>query len=46
MTRLEPAQFDEIDRAAAALIDAAVAAAKAAPKPAAAQLLTDVYVTY
>ena len=43
---LEPAQFDEIDRAAAALIDAAVAAAKAAPKPAAAQLLTDVYVTY
>ncbi len=43
---LEPAQFDEIDHAAVALIDEAVAAAKASPQPAADKLLTDVYVAY
>ena len=43
---LEPAQFDEIDRAAVALIDESVAAAKSAPQPAADELLTDVYVAY
>ena len=43
---LEHAQLDAIDSDINDLIDAAVAAAMAAPVPAADQLLTDVYVTY
>ena len=39
-------QLDTIDAEVAALIDRSVAEAKAAPKPAAAELLTDVYVSY
>jgi pyruvate dehydrogenase E1 component alpha subunit len=43
---LEPAQLDEITAEAAALIDTAVSEAEAAPPPTAADLLTDVYVSY
>lgn len=43
---LEPAQLDAIDAEVAALIDRAVAMAKAAPFPSAADLTTDVYVKY
>jgi pyruvate dehydrogenase E1 component alpha subunit len=43
---VESAEFDRIDREVAALIDEAVVKAKAAAKPAAADLLTDVYVSY
>jgi pyruvate dehydrogenase E1 component alpha subunit len=43
---LEASQLDEIDAEVAALIDAAVAEAEAAPAPAAAELLTDVYISY
>jgi len=44
--QLTESQLDEIDREVAALVDEAVAEAKAAPKPTAADLLTDVYVSY
>jgi pyruvate dehydrogenase E1 component alpha subunit len=44
--RLTPAQLDQVDAQVHALIDEAVAEAKAAPKPTAADLLTDVYITY
>jgi len=40
-----PTKLDTIDAEVAALIDRSVAEAKAAPKPAAAELLTDVYVS-
>ncbi|TCO81373.1 pyruvate dehydrogenase E1 component alpha subunit [Plasticicumulans lactativorans] len=43
---LDLAELEAIDRDVAAQIDAAVVAAKAAPKPTAADLLTDVYVEY
>ncbi len=43
---LEGGQLDAIDGAVAGEIDGAVAQAKAAPMPPAAQLLTDVYVSY
>jgi acetoin:2,6-dichlorophenolindophenol oxidoreductase subunit alpha len=43
---LSPAEMEEIDRAAARLIEEAVAEAKQAPLPGAKDLLTDVYVTY
>ena len=43
---LEPAQLDAIDAEAGALVAAAVAEAEVAPKPEAADLLTDVYVSY
>jgi TPP-dependent pyruvate/acetoin dehydrogenase alpha subunit len=43
---LEASQLDEIDAEVAALIDAAVAEAEAAPAPAVADLLTDVYISY
>jgi len=43
---LEAGQLDEIDAEVSALIDAAVAEAEAAPAPAAAELLTDVYISY
>ena len=40
------AELDRVDREVSAQIDAAVTRAKAAPKPEAADLLTDVYVSY
>jgi TPP-dependent pyruvate/acetoin dehydrogenase alpha subunit len=43
---LGPAELETIDREVIALIDDSVAKAKAAAKPAAADLLTDVYVSY
>ena len=43
---LTRAELDAIDKAVLALIDGAVAKAKAAPKPAAKELLTDVYMSY
>ena len=43
---LEGAELDAIDRDALAQIDGAVSKAKTAPPPTAADLLTDVYVTY
>ena len=43
---LEPAQLDEIDKEAGRIIDQALAAAKAAPPPTEADLLTDVYASY
>ncbi len=43
---LEGAELDAIDREALAQIDGAVTKAKTAPPPTAADLLTDVYVTY
>jgi pyruvate dehydrogenase E1 component alpha subunit len=43
---LTDAQLDQIDSEVAAAIDAAVVAAKAAPKPGPDDLLTDVYVSY
>ena len=39
-------QLDQVDREVATAIDAAVEAAKAAPKPGPDDLLTDVYVSY
>jgi acetoin:2,6-dichlorophenolindophenol oxidoreductase subunit alpha len=39
-------QLDQVDQEVATAIDASVAAAKAAPKPGADDLLTDVYVSY
>lgn len=44
--RVKPGEFDRIDRELLALIDDAVAKAKGAPKPAAADLVSDVYVAY
>jgi TPP-dependent pyruvate/acetoin dehydrogenase alpha subunit len=44
--QLTDAQLDQIDTEVAAAVDAAVVAAKAAPKPGADDLLTDVYVSY
>ncbi|MCE3550215.1 thiamine pyrophosphate-dependent dehydrogenase E1 component subunit alpha [Pseudonocardia sp. RS11V-5] len=44
--QLDAAQLDRIDADVAALIEEAVAEAKAAPKPGADDLLTDVYVSY
>jgi pyruvate dehydrogenase E1 component alpha subunit len=41
--RLDPARLDAIDAEVLALIEDAVAAARAAPPPAAAEILTDVY---
>ncbi|MFN0172512.1 MAG: thiamine pyrophosphate-dependent dehydrogenase E1 component subunit alpha [Bryobacteraceae bacterium] len=43
---VDPADLDHIDRDVAALIEDSVVQAKAAPKPVAADLLTDVYVSY
>ena len=43
---LKAEQLDAIDRETAALIDAAVTEAKAAPQPSAEDLLTDVYASY
>jgi pyruvate dehydrogenase E1 component alpha subunit len=43
---ISKAEFDEIDRQAARLVDEAVVAAKAAAPPASKELLTDVYVSY
>jgi pyruvate dehydrogenase E1 component alpha subunit len=43
---ISPAELDAIDRDVAALIDRAVQEAKVAPLPTAADLLTDVYVSY
>jgi acetoin:2,6-dichlorophenolindophenol oxidoreductase subunit alpha len=43
---LEPAQLDQIDKDARQIIDQALAAAKAAPAPTEADLLTDVYASY
>ncbi|GAB1510421.1 thiamine pyrophosphate-dependent dehydrogenase E1 component subunit alpha [Actinophytocola sp. KF-1] len=43
---LDPAALDGVDAQVAQLIDAAVVEAKAAPKPTAADLTTDVYVSY
>ena len=43
---LSAAALNDVDREVAALIEQAVAAAKAAPEPAAAELLSDVYVSY
>jgi pyruvate dehydrogenase E1 component alpha subunit len=43
---LGPAELETIDREVIALIDDSVAKAKAAAKPTAADLLTDVYVSY
>ncbi len=43
---LKAEQLDEIDREVAALIDAAVAEAKAAPMPSPEELMTDVYASY
>jgi pyruvate dehydrogenase E1 component alpha subunit len=43
---IKPEQFAEIDAKVSALIDEAVEKAKAAPVPAASDLLTDVYVSY
>ena len=39
-------QLDQVDREVAKAIDASVTAARAAPKPGADDLLTDVYVSY
>jgi pyruvate dehydrogenase E1 component alpha subunit len=44
--QLTGARLDAVDAEVAALIDASVAEAKAAPQPVAADLQTDVYVTY
>lgn len=44
--QLEPARLDAVDAEVSALIDTAVREAKAAPKPTAADLETDVYVCY
>ncbi len=44
--QLTDAQLDQIDSEVAAVIEASVVAAKAAPKPGADDLLTDVYVSY
>ena len=44
--RLTDAQLDQVDGQVAALIDEAVAEAKAAPLPTPEDLLTDVYVKY
>jgi pyruvate dehydrogenase E1 component alpha subunit len=44
--RLSAAQLDEVDGKVAALIETAVQQAKAAPKPGADDLLTDVYISY
>ena len=44
--RLTDAQLDEVDAEVGGLIDRSVEEAKAAPKPGAADLLTDVYVSY
>ena len=44
--QLTDAQLDEVDAEVGLLIDRAVEDAKAAPKPGAADLLTDVYVSY
>jgi pyruvate dehydrogenase E1 component alpha subunit len=44
--QLTDAQLDQIDTEVAAAVDAAVVAAKAAPKPGADDLRTDVYVSY
>ncbi|MEU3272522.1 thiamine pyrophosphate-dependent dehydrogenase E1 component subunit alpha [Saccharomonospora sp. NPDC006951] len=44
--QLAETALDEVDSAVAELIDAAVDEAKAAPKPGAADLETDVYITY
>jgi acetoin:2,6-dichlorophenolindophenol oxidoreductase subunit alpha len=43
---IKKAELDAIDKEALKLIDDAVAGAKAAPMPAASELLTDVYVAY
>jgi len=43
---LEAAELDAVDREVLALIDEAVAAARAAPPPTEADLMTDVYVAY
>ncbi len=43
---ISPAEFETIDKAAAKLIDDAVAEARAAALPATKELLTDVYVAY
>jgi pyruvate dehydrogenase E1 component alpha subunit len=43
---LGTADLETIDREVIALIDASVTKAKAAPKPASIDLLTDVYVSY
>ena len=43
---LEAGQLDEVDREVATLIDEAVSEAEASPAPGAADLLTDVYVSY
>jgi len=43
---LEDSQLDDVDRSVRAEIDAAVSRAKGAPMPPAAELLTDVYVSY
>ena len=43
---LEPAQLDELDSECAEFIKKCVSEAKAAPMPTAAQLMTDVYVSY
>jgi pyruvate dehydrogenase E1 component alpha subunit len=45
-TDITRAELDEIDREAAALIEDAVAFAKAAPQPSPADLMNDVYVAY
>jgi pyruvate dehydrogenase E1 component alpha subunit len=45
-TDIGRAEFDAIDREAVGLIDEAVAFAKAAPSPSAADLMNDVYVAY
>jgi pyruvate dehydrogenase E1 component alpha subunit len=44
--QLTGAQLDQIDREVAEAIEAAVEAAKAAPRPSRDDLLTDVYVSY
>jgi len=44
--QLTDAQLDQIDAEVATAVDASVVAAKAAPRPDAADLLTDVYVSY
>ncbi|MEC8179765.1 MAG: thiamine pyrophosphate-dependent enzyme, partial [Pseudomonadota bacterium] len=43
---LETDALDELDKAAHADVEAAVEAARAAPRPTAEDVLTDVYVTY
>jgi acetoin:2,6-dichlorophenolindophenol oxidoreductase subunit alpha len=44
--QLEPAELQQVDQEVLTLIDDSVAKAKGAPKPAAQDLLTDVYVSY